>query len=69
MVMMKRLTTVSRFALLGLAAAVAAVAACGPPGAGSLTERLSVATGGTGGVYYPYGGATLCKTASLPFNV
>ena len=32
------------------------LAACSPPGSGSLTQRLSVATGGTGGVYYPYGG-------------
>lgn len=58
--MMNRSLTVSRFALRGLAvlAAVAGAAAvaCGPPGAGGLTERLSVATGGTGGVYYPYGG-------------
>ena len=32
------------------------IAACNPQDSGSLTERLSVATGGTGGVYYPYGG-------------
>ena len=32
------------------------VAACSPQQMGSLTERLSIATGGTGGVYYPYGG-------------
>ena len=31
-------------------------AGCGPQDVGSLTQRLSVATGGTGGVYYPYGG-------------
>jgi hypothetical protein len=31
-------------------------AACGPQGAGSEKVRLSIATGGTGGVYYPYGG-------------
>ena len=42
-------------AALGLALA-GTVAACNPQGAGSLTQRLSVATGGTGGVYYPYGG-------------
>ena len=35
---------------------VGAGAACSPQEAGGLTQRLSVATGGTGGVYYPYGG-------------
>ena len=32
--------------------------ACGSPGGGSApaTQRLSIATGGTGGVFYPYGG-------------
>ena len=45
----------------GLVAALAlalagAVVACSPQGAGGPTQRLSVATGGTGGVYYPYGG-------------
>lgn len=44
---MKRLA-----AALGLAA-VATAAAC----SGSQTRFLSIATGGTGGVYYPYGGA------------
>lgn len=29
---------------------------CGDSHVGGLTQRLSVATGGTGGVYYPYGG-------------
>ena len=29
--------------------------ACGPETVG-MTLRLSIATGGTGGVYYPYGG-------------
>ena len=39
------------------AVAVAAVACGGPSGDGAgRTVRLSVATGGTGGVYYPYGG-------------
>lgn len=38
-------------ALLVLAATVVA---CGQPT--GLTQRLSIATGGTGGVYYPYGG-------------
>ena len=42
-------------AALALALAVAVVA-CSPQGAGGLTQRLSVSTGGTGGVYYPYGG-------------
>ena len=47
---------------LALAAAVAALGAaafaCAPPdrSGGGLTVRLSIATGGTGGVYYPYGG-------------
>ncbi len=35
----------------------ALVAACNPaPGGEGGVERLSIATGGTGGVYYPYGG-------------
>ncbi|HJN45117.1 MAG: TAXI family TRAP transporter solute-binding subunit [Vicinamibacterales bacterium] len=46
---------------LGLTIALALVtvgagAACNPQDVGGLTQRLSVATGGTGGVYYPYGG-------------
>ena len=32
------------------------VAGCNPQETGGLTVRLSIATGGTGGVYYPYGG-------------
>ena len=41
-----------------LFAIVATVSACGSPGGGASggTTRLSIATGGTGGVYYPYGG-------------
>ncbi|MXZ73426.1 MAG: TAXI family TRAP transporter solute-binding subunit [Acidobacteria bacterium] len=40
-----------------VAIALAAAVACGGPGGGTgLTVRLSIATGGTGGVYYPYGG-------------
>ena len=35
---------------------VALAAGCGSPERGGLTQRLSIATGGTGGVYYPYGG-------------
>ena len=42
-------------ATLAVASAVTVVA-CSPQGVGGLTQRLSVATGGTGGVYYPYGG-------------
>ena len=42
------------------AAASLAVAACNPQpggeGAAGRPRRLSIATGGTGGVYYPYGG-------------
>ena len=46
---------------IGLVAAITlalagAVVGCSSQGAGGLTQRLSVATGGTGGVYYPYGG-------------
>ena len=45
-------------ALAVIAALGAAVLACAVPdgGSGGLTVRLSIATGGTGGVYYPYGG-------------
>lgn len=47
---------VRRFALsLCFALGLVAMAACG--GDGSSTQFLSIATGGTGGVYYPYGGA------------
>ena len=46
-----------RIAAAVIAAVGAAASACAPPGGGSgLTVRLSIATGGTGGVYYPYGG-------------
>ena len=44
------LRVVLALALLG------AAAGCSPEGGSSLTQRISVATGGTGGVYYPYGG-------------
>ena len=46
------------FALTAAAAVAAGALACGGPGSagGGLTMRLSIATGGTGGVYYPYGG-------------
>jgi len=40
----------------GALALTAALLACNPESTGGLTQRLSVATGGTGGVYYPYGG-------------
>ena len=44
-----------RLALIAAVAAAATVAAaCGQPT--GLTQRISIATGGTGGVYYPYGG-------------
>jgi len=42
---------------------VVLAAACGPQELGGLTQRLSIATGGTGGVYYPYGGG-LAKVIS-----
>ena len=55
-----------RFALL--VAALVALSACAPggPNAGG-KRRLSIATGGTGGVFYPYGGG-IAKviTESLP---
>jgi len=35
---------------------VALLAGCESPERSGLTQRLSIATGGTGGVYYPYGG-------------
>ena len=41
------------FALATIAAVTSI--ACNPQ-VNSLTQRLSIATGGTGGVYYPYGG-------------
>ena len=43
-------------ALAALAAIGTAALACVSPDGGGRTVRLSVATGGTGGVYYPYGG-------------
>ena len=46
---------VSLFATMAVAVG-ACITACSPQGVGNLTERLSIATGGTGGVYYPYGG-------------
>lgn len=44
----------TRFVSVVLAVLLLA-AGCAAPGAGG-TQRLSIATGGTGGVYYPYGG-------------
>jgi TRAP transporter TAXI family solute receptor len=50
----------TRFIKGALFAAVSLLAACGPsssvPGGAKVT-RISIATGGTGGVYYVYGGA------------
>jgi len=45
-----------RAAALPLLAVVICLAGCDLRQAGGLTRRLSIATGGTGGVYYPYGG-------------
>ena len=42
--------------LAAIVAVVAAPLACVAPDSGGMTVRLSIATGGTGGVYYPYGG-------------
>lgn len=38
-------------------AAAALAATCSPAPPGATTQRISIATGGTGGVYYVYGGA------------
>jgi TRAP transporter TAXI family solute receptor len=43
-----------RYAAIALLVSAATVVGCGQPG--ELTQRISIATGGTGGVYYPYGG-------------
>src|SRR5688572_32489869 len=52
-------TSMATFRLTALLAIVCAVAGCNPREFarehGGIT-RLSIATGGTGGVYYPYGG-------------
>jgi len=47
-----------RFAAACTLVAAVAFAACGSPSSGSSgsKRRLSIATGGTGGVFYPYGG-------------
>ena len=45
-----------RLVVAAIIAVVAAPLACVAPDSGGLTVRLSIATGGTGGVYYPYGG-------------
>jgi TRAP transporter TAXI family solute receptor len=37
-------------------AALMCLAACSGPSSSPVTQRLSIATGGTGGVFYPYGG-------------
>ena len=52
--------TPMRTAAAFLALAMLTAAACSAPGDSTRregTRRLSIATGGTGGVYYPYGGA------------
>jgi hypothetical protein len=46
-----------------LAATLAVVACGGSPGSSPARQRLSIATGGTGGVFYPYGGG-LAKVIS-----
>ena len=47
-----------RFVAVSALVAAVAFAACGSPssGSGGSKRRLSIATGGTGGVFYPYGG-------------
>jgi len=48
----------SRLSILCALVAALAVCACGPgtSESGAAKRRLSIATGGTGGVFYPYGG-------------
>jgi len=41
---------------IAIMVALAAVACGGPGEGGSAVRRLSIATGGTGGVFYPLGG-------------
>lgn len=57
--------TLTKLKQLAVGGALLAVAACGA--GGSNVRFLSIATGGTGGVYYPYGGALArILTAKLP---
>jgi hypothetical protein len=52
-------------ATAGLLSAAVCLGACGAPGAP--VHRLSIATGGTGGVFYPYGGGIAkVLSTSLP---
>lgn len=58
--MVKRFRGISKvIVLLTVLAMAFVVAGCGGggEGGGAKIERLSIATGGTGGTYYPYGGA------------
>jgi len=57
----------ARRRLAFLCAVVCALSACAPGANGGGKRRLSIATGGTGGVFYPYGGG-IAKviTESLP---
>src|SRR6187397_2965640 len=58
-----------RFAAACTLVAAVAFAACGSPSSGSSgsKRRLSIATGGTGGVFYPYGGGIAkVLSTSLP---
>ena len=49
--------SVTRVVILAIAVSAASVAlACGGSGERSSARFLSIATGGTGGIYYPYGG-------------
>ena len=54
--------------ILSVAAVLATMAsACGGPASGGSPTRLSIATGGTGGVFYPYGGGVAkVLSAKLP---
>lgn len=56
-----------RICVAAVLAAAAAGVACGGGASGSGTRFISIATGGVGGVYYPYGGAIArLVSASIP---
>jgi len=52
------------FTLVEVLAALAIAACSGGSGSTPVTKRISIATGGTGGVFYPYGGGI----AKGPYN-
>lgn len=54
-------------ASFALAASILVTSGCNPQQVDGLTVRISIATGGTGGVYYPYGGG-IAKVISDHLN-